>query len=71
MQIMEKILLSPKKTGLHDDVLRILYLHLDPILPVPRVQMLSVCAEYFYLLFDLTFLLLLSLLLLFFKFYVF
>lgn len=40
--IMEKILLSPKKTGLHDDVLRILYLHLDPVLPVPRVQMLSV-----------------------------
>lgn len=51
MQIMEKILLSPKKTGLHGDVLRILYLHLDPILPVPRVQMLSVCAEYFYLCF--------------------
>ncbi|CAI9090959.1 OLC1v1025859C1 [Oldenlandia corymbosa var. corymbosa] len=40
--IMEKILLSPKKTGLHDDILQILYLHLDPILPLPRVQMLSV-----------------------------
>lgn len=39
--IMERILLSPKKTGLHDDVLRILYLHLDPLLPLPRLRMLS------------------------------
>ncbi|CAK7341235.1 unnamed protein product [Dovyalis caffra] len=39
--IMERILLSPKKTGLHDDVLRILYLHMDPQLPLPRLRMLS------------------------------
>ncbi|KAG6741628.1 hypothetical protein POTOM_054903 [Populus tomentosa] len=36
--IMEHILLSPKKTGLHDDVLRILYLHMDPLLPLPRLR---------------------------------
>lgn len=41
-QIMERILLSSKKTGLHDDVLQILYLHMDPILPLPRLRMLSV-----------------------------
>lgn len=40
--IMERILLSSKKTGLHDDVLQILYLHMDPILPLPRLRMLSV-----------------------------
>ncbi|XP_042484650.1 protein ILITYHIA [Macadamia integrifolia] len=40
--IMEQILLASKKTGLHDDVLRILSLHLDPILPLPRLRMLSV-----------------------------
>lgn len=40
--IMERILLSSKKTGLHDDVLRILYLHMDPLLPLPRLRMLSV-----------------------------
>jgi HEAT repeat protein len=40
--IMEKILLSSKKTALHDDVLRILFLHMDPILPLPRLRMLSV-----------------------------
>ncbi|XP_038891106.1 protein ILITYHIA [Benincasa hispida] len=40
--IMEKILLSSKKTGLHDDVLRVLYLHMDPLLPLPRLRMLSV-----------------------------
>ncbi|KAL6988990.1 eIF-2-alpha kinase activator GCN1 [Sarracenia purpurea var. burkii] len=40
--IMERILLSPKKTGLHDDVLQILFLHMDPILPLPRLRMLSV-----------------------------
>ncbi|XP_065852916.1 protein ILITYHIA [Euphorbia lathyris] len=39
--IMERILLSPKKTGLHDDTLRILYLHMDPQLPLPRLRMLS------------------------------
>ncbi|XP_050224461.1 protein ILITYHIA [Mercurialis annua] len=39
--IMERILLSPKKTGLHDDILRILYLHMDPQLPLPRLRMLS------------------------------
>lgn len=39
--IMEHILLSPKKTGLHDDVLCILYLHMDPLLPLPRLRMLS------------------------------
>lgn len=41
-QILERILLSSKKTGLHDDVLRILYMHLDPLLPLPRLRMLSV-----------------------------
>ncbi|KAF8392097.1 hypothetical protein HHK36_022439 [Tetracentron sinense] len=40
--IMEQILLSSKKTGLHDDVLRMLSLHMDPILPLPRLRMLSV-----------------------------
>lgn len=40
--IMERILSSPKKTRLHDDVLRILFLHMDPILPLPRLKMLSV-----------------------------
>ncbi|CAA7390601.1 unnamed protein product [Spirodela intermedia] len=39
--ILEKILLSSKKTSLHDNVLRILSLHLDPILPLPRLKMLS------------------------------
>ncbi|KAJ4721119.1 translational activator GCN1 [Melia azedarach] len=40
--IMERILLSPKKTGLHDDVLQILYKHMDPLLPLPRLRMISV-----------------------------
>ncbi|XP_059308205.1 protein ILITYHIA isoform X2 [Lycium ferocissimum] len=40
--IIERILLSPKKTRLHDDVLKIIFLHLDSFLPLPRVQMLSV-----------------------------
>ncbi|XP_059439580.1 protein ILITYHIA isoform X2 [Corylus avellana] len=40
--IIERILISSKKTGLHDDVLRILYLHMDPLLPLPRLRMLSV-----------------------------
>ncbi|KAL6576157.1 eIF-2-alpha kinase activator GCN1 [Orobanche hederae] len=39
---MEKILLSSKNTALHDDVLRILFLHMDPILPLPWLRMLSV-----------------------------
>lgn len=39
---MEKILFSAKKTGLHDDVLKILFLHMDPILPLPRLRMISV-----------------------------
>ena len=41
-QIMETILLSSRKTCLHDDVLQILSMHLDPILPLPRPRMLSV-----------------------------
>lgn len=40
--IMERILLSSKRTALHEDVLRILYLHMDPLLPLPRLRMLSV-----------------------------
>nr|CAB3493441.1 unnamed protein product [Digitaria exilis] len=40
--VMERILLSSKKTCLHDDVLHILSMHLDPILPLPRPRMLSV-----------------------------
>lgn len=46
IQIMERILLSSKKTGLHDDVLQIINLHLDPLLPLPRLRMISVA--YFY-----------------------
>lgn len=42
LQVIERILLSPKKTGLHDDVLQILFLHIDPMLPLPRIRMLSV-----------------------------
>ncbi|CAH9129951.1 unnamed protein product [Cuscuta epithymum] len=40
--IMERILLASKKTRLHEDVLQIIFLHLDPALPLPRVRMLSV-----------------------------
>ncbi|XP_074572178.1 uncharacterized protein LOC141828623 [Curcuma longa] len=40
--VIEHILLSPKKTALHDDLLHILSLHVDPILPLPRPQMLLV-----------------------------
>ncbi|KAG8380391.1 hypothetical protein BUALT_Bualt06G0010500 [Buddleja alternifolia] len=40
--VIERILLSPKKTGLHNAVLQILFLHMDPILPLPRIRMLSV-----------------------------
>ncbi|KAB2629923.1 translational activator GCN1 [Pyrus ussuriensis x Pyrus communis] len=40
--IMERILLCSKKTGLHNDVLQILYLHMDPLLPLPRLRMISV-----------------------------
>ncbi|KAK9919369.1 hypothetical protein M0R45_027964 [Rubus argutus] len=40
--IMEHILLSSKKTGLHDNVLQIIYLHMDPLLPLPRLRMISV-----------------------------
>ncbi|KAL8156542.1 hypothetical protein AgCh_001585 [Apium graveolens] len=40
--IMERILLSSKKTALHDDVLKILFLHMDPILPLPRLRMITV-----------------------------
>ncbi|KAG2312032.1 hypothetical protein Bca52824_023589 [Brassica carinata] len=40
--ILERILLSSKRTKLHDDVLRILYMHLDPMLPLPRLRMISV-----------------------------
>ncbi|CAI0433676.1 unnamed protein product [Linum tenue] len=39
--IMERILLSSKRTGLHDDVLRVIYMHMDPLLPLPRLRMLS------------------------------
>lgn len=45
---MERILLSSKKTGLHDDVLRILFLHMDPILPLPRLRMLSVTSNFYF-----------------------
>ncbi|XP_019420925.1 PREDICTED: eIF-2-alpha kinase activator GCN1 isoform X4 [Lupinus angustifolius] len=40
--IIERILLCSKKTKFHDNVLQILYLHLDPHLPLPRIRMLSV-----------------------------
>ncbi|KAH1083318.1 hypothetical protein J1N35_023079 [Gossypium stocksii] len=39
--LMERVLLASKRTGLHDDVLRILYMHMDPLLPLPRLRMLS------------------------------
>nr|GMD72331.1 eIF-2-alpha kinase activator GCN1 isoform X17 [Ipomoea batatas] len=35
--IMDRILMSSKKTRLHEDVLQIIFLRLDPILPLPRV----------------------------------
>lgn len=40
--ILEQILLSPKKTKVHDDVLGILSLHLDPVVPLPRLRMIEV-----------------------------
>ncbi|GFQ06493.1 hypothetical protein PHJA_002793300 [Phtheirospermum japonicum] len=40
--VIERILLSPTKTILHDDVLKILLLHMDTILPRMRIKMLSV-----------------------------
>ncbi|XP_010470324.1 PREDICTED: eIF-2-alpha kinase activator GCN1-like isoform X1 [Camelina sativa] len=40
--ILERILLSSKRTKLHDDVLHILCMHLDPMLPLPRLRMISV-----------------------------
>ncbi|XP_047319799.1 protein ILITYHIA [Impatiens glandulifera] len=40
--IYNAILLSSKKTALHDDVLRMLFLHMDPVLPLPRLRMISV-----------------------------
>lgn len=40
--ILEKILYSSKKTSLHDTALQIISLHLDPILPLPRLKMLKV-----------------------------
>ncbi|KAJ3693130.1 hypothetical protein LUZ60_012225 [Juncus effusus] len=40
--IIERILYSSKKTALHDQLLQILSLHLDPVLPLPRPRMLSV-----------------------------
>ena len=41
-RILEQILLSPKKTKFHDDVLGILSLHLDPSVPLPRLKMIDV-----------------------------
>ncbi|KAH0448399.1 hypothetical protein IEQ34_022199 [Dendrobium chrysotoxum] len=40
--ILEQILLSSRKTALHDDVLHIISMHVDPILPLPRTRMLQV-----------------------------
>ncbi|GLJ35635.1 hypothetical protein SUGI_0716270 [Cryptomeria japonica] len=40
--ILEQILLSPKKTKVHDDVLYIFSLHLDPVVPLPRLRMITV-----------------------------
>ncbi|XP_010550811.1 PREDICTED: eIF-2-alpha kinase activator GCN1 [Tarenaya hassleriana] len=40
--ILERILLSPKRTALHNGVLQILYMHMDPLLPLPRLRMISV-----------------------------
>ncbi|XP_078427732.1 putative protein kinase regulator ILITHYIA [Wolffia australiana] len=39
--ILEKILMSSGKTSLHDNVLQVLSLHMDPVLPLPRMRMLS------------------------------
>nr|GMD67983.1 eIF-2-alpha kinase activator GCN1 isoform X17 [Ipomoea batatas] len=52
--IMDRILMSSKKTRLHEDVLQIIFLRLDPILPLPRVRMLSVM---FYIMYLVSFLL--------------
>lgn len=41
-QVLEQILLSMKKTSLHDNILHIISLHMDPMLPLPRLRMLSV-----------------------------
>lgn len=40
--ILEQILFSPQKTKVHDDVLWILSLHLDPVVPLPRLRMIEV-----------------------------
>ncbi|CAN6460506.1 unnamed protein product [Victoria cruziana] len=40
--VLEQILLSMKKTSLHDNILHIISLHMDPMLPLPRLRMLSV-----------------------------
>ncbi|XP_031484285.1 protein ILITYHIA isoform X1 [Nymphaea colorata] len=40
--ILEQILSSMKKTRLHDNVLHIISMHMDPMLPLPRLRMLSV-----------------------------
>jgi hypothetical protein len=49
---MERILLCSKKTKFHDDVLRLIYLHMDAHLPLPRVRMLSVIFLVFHALFS-------------------
>ncbi|KAK8951558.1 hypothetical protein KSP39_PZI003863 [Platanthera zijinensis] len=40
--ILEQILRSSRKTALHDDVLHIISMHVDPILPLPRARILEV-----------------------------
>lgn len=44
-QILEQVLLAPKKTRLHDDVVAVLALHTSPLVPLPRVRMLAVSAK--------------------------
>ncbi|KAI4338617.1 hypothetical protein MLD38_023653 [Melastoma candidum] len=39
--ILERVLLSSRKTGLHDDVLQIISMHVDPLLPLPRLRMIA------------------------------
>ncbi|KAF3790933.1 eIF-2-alpha kinase activator [Nymphaea thermarum] len=45
--ILEQILLSMKKTRLHDNVLLIISMHMDPMLPLPRLRMLF-CSQVLY-----------------------
>jgi hypothetical protein len=42
LQVLEQVLMAPKKTRLHDKSLSVLALHTSPLIPLPRTNMLSV-----------------------------